>query len=136
MLFRSNKPEGQPAADSAKTESQMAKHSKTWPATMQFVPNMPGANKMTQEQAEAMRANDLFGNLYSRAQADMLAIDMDIVGDPTYIQEEEFTLNPDRKTDFLDKSDLRLTNNQSLIINDGDLLIKLNFKNFLSLAIL
>ena len=77
---------------------------------------LPNFNKMTQEQAEAMRANDLFGNLYSRAQADMLAIDMDIVGDPTYIQEEEFTLNPDRKSDFLDKSDLRLTNNQSFML--------------------
>ena len=97
---------------------------------VRVVPTSVAGNDRAAELPEgiAMRANDLFGNLYSRSQADMLAIDMDIVGDPTYIQEEEFTLNPDRKADFLDKADVRLTNNESLIINDGDLLVKLNFK--------
>ena len=123
-----NPGENKPDKDSSTGKEKELKNSKIWPATVQFVPNVPGANKMTQEQAEAMRANDLFGNLYSRAEGDMLNVDLEIVGDPTYIQTEEFTLNPQRKEDYLDKSDLRLINNGSLVINDGDLLIKLEFK--------
>ena len=42
--------EGQTAKDSSSAQNITAKHSKTWPASMQFVPNVAGANKMTQEQ--------------------------------------------------------------------------------------
>jgi GH24 family phage-related lysozyme (muramidase) len=114
--------------DSAPNATIIAKHSKTLPASLQFVPNIMGNNKLTQESVEAIRANDLFGNLYGKSQADMLTLDFDIVGDPCYIQTEEFTLNPDRKDDYLDKTDVRVFDNGSLVINDGDLFVKVEFR--------
>jgi GH24 family phage-related lysozyme (muramidase) len=116
------------AADSPPNGTIIAKHSKTLPASLQFVPNIMGNNKLTQESVEAIRANDLFGNLYGKSQADMLTLDFDIVGDPCYIQTEEFTLNPDRKDDYLDKTDVRVFDNGSLVINDGDLFVKVEFR--------
>ena len=114
--------------DGAPKAKIKAKQSKAWPASLKFVPNTPGAMRLTQESIDAMRANDLFSNIYGRSSADMLEVNMDIVGDPGYLQQEEFTINPTRSDDERDPTDNRLNKDGSLIMTERNLLVKLNFK--------
>lgn len=74
-----------------------------------------------------IRINDLFNNIYSTSRADMIQLDMKILGDPSYIQEQEVLLDPlnDTKVSTIDP---RLYQSGSLIVNDNDLLVNLNFK--------
>ena len=115
-------------SDAAPTNQILSKQSKVFPASLKFTPNTPGAMKLTQESIEAMRANDLFSNIYGKSSADMLTVDLEIVGDPGYLQQEEFTINPQRSGDMIDETDLRVNKDGSLIMTDQNLLVKLNFK--------
>jgi hypothetical protein len=122
--------EGSRAAAQPQSEGQLpVTPVKALPAQLKFVPNIPGSSNLSQERVEALRAVDLMGNLYSRSQADMLAFDMEIVGDPAYIQQEEFTIFPNTPTsETQNPEDSRLTRDGSLYMNNNNLLVKINFK--------
>jgi len=92
-----------------------------------LVPSSKGAIDPTQADQQSLRVNDLFNNIYSSSKADMLAIDMKILGDPSYIQEQEalfdFLLERTQRAE-----DPRLFKSGSLVVNDGDLLVNVNFR--------
>ena len=108
---------------------QVSKFNKVIPTSLVFSPAMPGGNKLTQAQTDAMLANDLMANIYSGS-VDTLSMSMEIVGDPGYLQQEEFTINPltaSRKIST-DDPNARTYKDGSLIMSDKNLLVKVNFK--------
>jgi lysozyme len=108
---------------------QVSKFNKVIPTSLVFSPAMPGGNKLTQAQTDAMRANDLMANIYSGS-VDTLSMSMEIVGDPGYLQQEEFTVNPSTASRKIstDNPNARTYKDGSLIMSDKNLLIKVNFK--------
>ena len=108
---------------------QDSKFNKVIPTSLVFTPAMPGGNKLTQAQTDAMLANDLMANIYSGS-VDTLQMSMEIVGDPGYLQQEEFTVNPSTayREISTDNPNARTYKDGSLIMSDKNLLIKVNFK--------
>ena len=108
---------------------QDSKFNKVIPTSLVFAPAMPGGNKLTQAQTDAMLANDLMANIYSGS-VDTLQMSMEIVGDPGYLQQEEFTVSPSTayREISTDNPNARTYKDGSLIMSDKNLLIKVNFK--------
>ena len=120
--------EGDPEAAGESIKSIETQFNKIIPTSLVFTPALPGGNKLTQSQTDAMRANDLMTNIYSGS-VDTLQMSMEIVGDPGYVQQEEFTINPttaDRAKP--DDPTARTYKDGSLIMSDKNLLVKVNFK--------
>jgi len=96
--------------------------------TTQLIPMASLSDNQTQTDAFTIRANDLFQNIYSASKADMLAIDLTILGDPSFIQEQEIAYAYEVEDKVVDPSEPRLFRSGSLIVNNNELLVKLNFK--------
>ena len=109
--------------------TQDSKFNKVIPTSLVFTPTMPGGNKLTQAQTDAMLANDLMANIYSGS-VDTLSMSMEIVGDPGYLQQEEFTVSPSTASRKIsnDNPNARTYKDGSLIMSDKNLLVKVNFK--------
>lgn len=115
----------QAALEQKAEETKTSDLESTLPTRIRFVPAASSTTTIGEARIKTMQANDVFDNIYSRQKPDMLAIDMEVVGDPAWIQEDDFTHDP---ITLKVGSDSRLTENGSFIVNNGQLLIKLNFK--------
>ena len=100
--------------------------SKKFRAVKYAVPNTPADYQHAEVDEKASRVNDLANNLYASSKADMLSIEMSILGDPSFIQEQEFSYTWNKN--IISNDDPRLTKSGSLLVNNGELLVKLDFK--------
>lgn len=112
--------------DNQKTSSSVAVDSKKFLISNQGVPSAPGSTVHVHRDEISVRVGDMFANIYQSSRADMLSIDMSILGDPAYIQEEDFIYSSG--SSLLSSSDPRLTKSGSLYVNKGDVLIHINFR--------
>lgn len=97
-----------------------------FPAANYAVPHSSSNTLQTTRDEIMVRVGDVFTNVYQNSQADMLSIDMTILGDPSYIMEEDFLYSTGSA--LLSSRDPRLTKAGSLFVNKGDLLIHMDFK--------
>lgn len=89
--------------------------------------NTTDREKLASTSEQTIKSGDIFNNIFTRQQADMLKVDMTIRGDPAFIQQEDFTVcSPQGRV--LDNTDPRLFKDGSLVVSNGQILVKLTFR--------
>jgi hypothetical protein len=89
--------------------------------------NTTDREKLSSTNEKTTKSGDIFNNIFTRQQADMLKVDMTIRGDPAFIQQEDFTIcSPQGRV--LDDADPRMFKDGSLVVSNGQILVKLTFK--------
>ena len=89
--------------------------------------NTTDREKLANTNEKTVKSGDIFNNIFTRQQADMLKVDMTIRGDPAFIQQEDFTVcSPQGR--ILDDTDPRLFRDGSLVVSNGQILVKLTFR--------
>ena len=89
--------------------------------------NTTDRDKLASTNEKTIKSGDIFNNVFTRQQADMLKVDLTIRGDPAFIQQEDFTVcSPQGRV--LDETDPRLFKDGSLVVSNGQILVKLTFR--------
>jgi hypothetical protein len=84
--------------------------------------------------AEQVAATDLENYVLSRAEGEMIQVDLKILGDPHFIKQDdvfyppEFTADLNEASDTANTPDVRLTPNGSIRTDDGQIFVNLNFR--------
>jgi hypothetical protein len=84
--------------------------------------------------AEQVAATDLENYVLSRAEGEMIQVDLKILGDPHFIKQDDVFYPPEFGADLTEASDtantpdVRLTPNGSIRTDDGQIFVNLNFR--------
>ena len=89
--------------------------------------NTESQNSSGSTTTEQVAKADIEDSLMTLSQADMLQLDLDIIGDPAYIKQDDIFWSPQIASEY-GNEDPRLTIDGSLKTDDGEVYVSLKFR--------